>query len=147
MSRIAHPPPGAKEAETIVETRRDLLHGECLRARGGELDRERDAVQLSADLTDRREVGALDGKIATNRATAVEEDTNGREPLDLFRGCILGRRRQRLHHIRDLSCDAEQNATRRQHSDIAAGAEELVNELTARRRQMLAIVEHEQELA
>ena len=49
VSWVGKSVPGAEKAEAIVETGRDLVEGESLRARGGELDRKRKTVELAAD--------------------------------------------------------------------------------------------------
>ena len=49
MAWRGQPAPRAQEAEAVVETAGDVVDRERLGPRGGQLDRERQAVELTAD--------------------------------------------------------------------------------------------------
>ena len=56
-------PTAGEEPEPLVEQRQDLGHAERRDPRRRELDRERDAVEATADLVDRRRVRGVDAKV------------------------------------------------------------------------------------
>jgi hypothetical protein len=71
------------------------------RARGGELDGERQALQASADLDDRSGVGGRQSEVGPHGSGAVEEQGHGRrrrQVVDRHRGRV-GRERQRRDRV------------------------------------------------
>ena len=143
MSRVGKAAPGAEKAKAIVEAGRDLVEGERLRARGGELDRKRKTVELTADPRHGRHTSVVRRKFPAHSAPAREEQTDGCEQLDLFGRYVVARCRQRLDRGIDLTRDSEWDSTRRQHPHVAACSEHRVRKLAASRREMLAVVEYE----
>jgi hypothetical protein len=66
----------AQEAKPIIEPGRDLVRCHRPAARGGELDRERDAVEAGADLVDRGEGRIVEQKVRAclTRSRAEQAD-------------------------------------------------------------------------
>ncbi len=63
-----------EKPEALVEALRDLRRSEHLGPRGRELDRERDAVQSSADLDDRADVVVVEHEVTLRGAGAIREE-------------------------------------------------------------------------
>ena len=114
-----------EEVEPLREALEDLPRRERLRARGGELDRERQVVEARAELGDlvaRLEPGAL----------AEERDGLGRG--------------ERRHRVLDLALDAQELAAGDEQRQVGAGAEQR-RELGRRLDHLLEVVEQEEQLA
>jgi len=65
---------GGEKAEPVLETSQDLGHGQDLHACGGQLDRERDAVQAPADLRHRPGVLVREREAGLHRSGPVHEE-------------------------------------------------------------------------
>ena len=63
-----------EQVEALLEPGEQRLRREQLRARGRQLDRERQAVEPDADLGDRRRVRARDGEVGLDRLRALDEE-------------------------------------------------------------------------
>ena len=118
-----------QERENRVEALEEQLGREELRPGGGELDREREAVEAAADRLDRR--------------VGCELPPDGTRTLDEERRSVVGR--QRLEPVLPLARDVQRRPARGEHAHPGAGAEDRAD---GRRRleQVLEVVEEEQEL-
>ena len=143
---VGHAAPRTKEAHAVVESIGDLPDREHLGVGGRELDREREAVELAADLRHGGQPIRVDGEIAPDRVAAVEKEARARVPLDLVRLCGLVGGRERLEREVELAGDAQRDAARCQHADVRALSENLVRKRGAPRCHVLAVVEDQQEL-
>ena len=68
-----------EETEAVVELHCDLLGAEVTQSGGGELDRERDAVEVLADLRHGGGVGVGDAKRWTGATATVDEERDSVE--------------------------------------------------------------------
>ncbi len=140
-----------QQAEAIVQARRDALDRQRAHARGGELERERNAVQPPADVGDRgarsasvtRKAGcaaaarSTNSRTASNCASAVDGD---RLPM---------RRASRARAPGNVVSPAMRSGSRLDARIFRSrpACEQLPCELRAGLDQMLAVVEDEQQLA
>ena len=67
-----------EEAEALVEAARDLFRAHRRDPRGGELDRERDAVEPTADLDHGHRGGRVEGEPGFDRRGPFHEEPHGR---------------------------------------------------------------------
>ncbi|MEX1357594.1 MAG: hypothetical protein WD981_03120 [Gaiellaceae bacterium] len=117
-------PPSSEEVEALRQALKDLGGGEDARPGGGQLDREREAVEAAAELLDRR-VGLEPG--------------SGREQLDRLR------RGERDDGVLDLAAHPEQLSARHQQSQVRTGLDER-SQLRRGLHYVLQVVEQEQHL-
>jgi hypothetical protein len=73
LARDGRPAATGEQAELVVEARRDALDRQHLDPRGGQLDRQRDAVQAPADLDQRGGVVRLDPETRIDQPRALDE--------------------------------------------------------------------------
>src|SRR5260370_42246212 len=71
VSTTAH-----QKSETIVQTGRELLGAQELQPCGCQFNSEWDAVELTADLRDKRHIRVREAKVGCGRARAVDEKTD-----------------------------------------------------------------------
>ena len=136
-----------EEVEALLEPGEQRLRGEQLGARGGELDREREAVEADADLGDRGRVRVRHGEVGLDGAGALDEE---RDRL------VLRERRDRRAGARGRAGRAAAPGTRARRrggagmrlvtSSFSCGASrEQVGERGRRLDEVLEVVEDEQE--
>ena len=138
--------PAGQQAEAIGERRGDLLDGHQPHPRGGELDRQRYAVQRMADAGHGSRVVVADGEVRADLQCALDEEPDGiglRQPLDRL-GHALGGQRQRRHPPARLSGDAQRGAAGGEDRHPGRAAEQGFPRGSARLQQVLAIVEDDQ---
>ncbi len=85
--------------------------------RGGELERERNAVEPRAQLGDRRRVGVRHGEIGLLQARALDEQLHGFRAQQRCRACLAVGNAQRQHRIGLLAADMQRLAARREDAD------------------------------
>ena len=150
VPRERRPAAAGQQAEAVVEPRGDLLDGERPHARGGQLDRQRDAVQPLADLGHRRRVRIRQGEVGLHRGGPVDEEPHG-----------LVLRQRRRAPARRRGSGTESGGTRNATSPVSpsgsrlvarilhvrAGPQQRLGQPRARGDQVLAVVEHEQQCA
>jgi hypothetical protein len=139
----------AEQTEDVVQAPRDLLGGYHPDAGGGQLDRQRDAVEPAADLRDRGAVRLAEAEGGEHGARAVDEELHrlaGGQPLrgELLR--VVGER-ERGHQPGRLARNAERLAAARQQREARAAPQQRIGERGAGVDQVLAVVEHEQKRA
>ena len=144
-SAVRLPPPS--RSERVVEARGDLRGRERGDARGGQLDRQRDAVEAAADRRRRRRRCRRSSAKLGRGGRA--RSTNSAHRLGARAGrASSARQRERRHAPRDLAGDAQRLAARGQDAQArAAGAAAASASGAQRLDQVLAVVEHEQQLA
>ncbi len=123
-----------EQGEPVAETLGDLGHGQDPGPGGRELDRERQAVQRSTDLGHGR--CGLGGERERRPALGGES----REQPD---GLRFGERRQRPRH---LPVQPESPLAGRENAYPGGGVKHRDDELAHRLDQVLAVVEHEEQL-
>ena len=138
-----------EEPERVVETGRQRRDGHRSHACGGELDRQRDAVQAGADLRDVGSSVLVDGKVGACGAGPVDEQPHGVIAGErLERGVRSGLRcPQRRDPPGDLARHAERLAARDQDTDCWTGTEEPLDELSNCVEDVLGVVERDQRRA
>src|SRR5581483_10372271 len=133
-----------EQLERALEPSCHRLRREELRARGRELEREREPVQPVADLGHGRRalLGELEPRVDRTRPRREQPNRVVRD--DLLEGACRARRRQRGDRVLVLGGQPQRRAAGRQHAEAGRAAEELRD---PRRRvdQLLEVVEHEQE--
>ena len=118
-----------EERQSAIETLEKRFRAEELRARRGELDRQRQAVQAATDRLDRR---------ARREAPS--------RPRGLVRGTASPHlRRQRLERVLTLPGNPQRRSARHDHAQPIGGGEKRC-EVRRGREQVLEVVEQEQQL-
>ena len=140
---------GAEEPEAVVEPLGHRSGPERAEPAGGELERERQAVEPEADARDVRRVLLVERESRRGRRRALDEQPHRLVVEEIGRRERLLRvgDRQRRHAEHDLAADAERLAARREHGQPRRGAEDRVDERSARPEQVLAVVQDEQQRA
>ena len=116
-----------EQAEAVVEALGDLLDAQGRRARRGQLDGQRDAVEPEADLGQGGGVGVDEAVVGDEGAGPVDEQPGRLVAHQRFDRAIrdaFGRHRQRRHPPDDLAGDAEGLAAGGQHPEHRAGLEQ-----------------------
>src|SRR6185437_13507381 len=83
VARIASGRIAAQKAEPVIEALQDLLCREQRKARRGELQRERHAVEATADLGKGRRVRGVESEMRLYRADPGEQHPDGWSTLDV----------------------------------------------------------------
>jgi hypothetical protein len=125
--------PVREETEPLVEPTEDGRRAHRGGARGGELDREREAVEPAAELVDG--LAILRGHLepVTRRGGAIDEQLRRR--LD----------GERANRVGGLAVDGETLLAGGEHRDVRAAAYELVDDPRGDVHDVLAVVEHEEQ--
>ena len=136
-----------EEVEALLEPGEQRLGREQLRTRGGELDRERQAVEADADLGDRRRVRVRDREVGLHGPGALDEERD--------RVVLRERRRARAGGPGRAGRAAEPGTRARRRGGAGARlvassfrcrrGREQVGERGRRFEEVLEVVEHEQE--
>ena len=124
---------GSLGPEPGLHLRREVVHGEQPRARGGDLDRERKAVQADAQLADHLPVGLVELEAAVRRTGALDEQLDGRVLVEGVDGddALVG--------------EAKRRAAGAQQEESHAALDQVGDE-RRRARHVLEVVEHEEQL-
>ena len=130
-----HPAPAApaEQPEPLIEVSGDLgrLHRHDPRRR--ELDRQRNVVEPLADLLDRHPRCVVDREVA-HRSRPIDE-----QPERVLRG-------DRAEAVHVLTLDRQRLPARRNDANRRAAAQHELGKLRGRVEQVLAVVEHEEQL-
>ena len=137
----------AQETEAVVEPCRDRSGAQRAEPRGGELERERQAVEAEADAGDVVGVLVVEHEARRRGGRALDEERHRlvvREALRRLRALRIGdvERGDAKH---DLARRAQRLSARREDRQLRRRAEQRVREAGGRREQVLAVVEHEQQ--
>ncbi len=138
--------PAGEQAEPFVEALCDLGGRHHPDAGGGQLDRERDAVEAPADLRDRLQVLGRSGEAATGVGGAIEEEAHRFVLGQLFRAFVLVRNCERADRHEPFAVQPEALPTRREHSYAGASERERLHEARGRGNEVLTVVQDEQDL-
>ncbi len=125
----------AGEQVPVVEAAGHLRRAHRPHPRGGQLDRERQAVEPAADLGDR----------ALDLAVGVEVRPGGAGTLHEQRGGVGGGHRGQRPDL--LALDAERLAARGEHDDAGAVRHHAIEQPRRGVEHVLAVVQHEQQRA
>ena len=149
VSRQGRPAALGQQQQAAVEERAQLAHAEGVDPGGRQLDGQRQPVQPLADLRHDRHVGVGELEVLGAGAGAVDEQPHGAEGER--RGRVHpGRRRGRLErrHAQDaLALRPQRLPAGRQQADTRGGPQQLLREEGRSVGEVLAIVEHDQDLA
>ena len=152
---------GGQDVELVVEPGQDRVGRQDLDPRGGQLDRQRHAVQPGADGGDRRGVLVGHREARADRDGAFDEQPDGRvlaerdrvddprlaaevEPLEPAHLARVRRRRQARDRVFLLARDVEDGAARDDGLDVRRGPQEVGHD-RGRRDDLLEVVEDEQQ--
>ena len=137
---------GAQQPETVIQALCERARAEAPEACGGQLQRERQAVEPEADTRHVARVLVVHREPGDGRGGAVGQQPHGLVARQLLRGvAALGiGDRQRGHAEHDLPVGAQRLAGRRQDRQSRRPAQQLVAEGRTGGEQVLAVVEHEQ---
>ena len=138
--------PPVRRSRRLLEPGEQRLGREQLGARGGKLDREREAVEADADLGDRRRVRVRDGEVGLHGAGALDEE---RDRLVLRERRDLGQMRgvgqvERRHRELVLAGEVHGDAARDEQLQLRRSREQ-VGERGRRLDEVLEVVEDEQQ--
>ncbi len=135
-----------EQAESFVDPVEDLAGGHHRDPGGGELECERDAVEMVAELRNRRRVVRGDGEARSRRCGALREDAHGVGVGDLHRVARRVRHRERPERDGDFAVHAQRLATRDEHPHAGTRLERVGRELRGGFGQVFAVVEDQEEL-
>ena len=135
-----------EESEALVEARGDLVGTHHSGAGGRELDRERYSVQPPADLGDRGRSVGVEHEITARLLGAFHEELHCVCGDDLCGRRPLVGQRKRPHHHHPLAAHSEPFAPGREHTDAGARRQKSCDQLRSGVEEVLAVVEHDQEL-
>ena len=93
-----------------------------------------------------RELRRRGDRAAPDRVRPLDEQTNRLGSFELRWRGILVRAGQRVDRVDGLAVDTKRHPARREHADMVGAAQEARRERRARLDEMLAVVEHEEEL-
>ena len=124
-----------EQAEAVVQAVGELLERHRPQPGGGELDRQRQAVDPPAHVRDDRRRRLVEREVGRRRRGALGEQQHGRLLL------------QRPDGGERLAADGERLAARRQDPQPRAAGEQAIGELRRGHDDVLAVVEHEQRVA
>ena len=147
MARGGESPLRDEEPEPVVQPAGDLVERQDLRARRGELDRERQPVELAADPR-----GRLVGRRIERQAVPRQGRPVDQQPHRLARAhaihVVAGvRHGHRRHRVRSLAGDVEDLAAGREDPEVGHRLEQVARDLRRGLPDVLAVVEHEQHVA
>ena len=147
MARDADPARAREQPEPIVEAAGDLVRRERAHAGRGELDREGNAVEATADLRDRHAVRGRDPERRRGSHCALGEQANGVELAELLNaGAVHRGQRQRWDRKQRLAGDPEALPAGGEHPDTGACTQERVGDLRTGTDHLFAVVEQDERL-
>ncbi len=140
-------PLATKHVQAVAQARQQGRRGKDVRARRGQLDRQRDAFQIATDLRDRGGIGGVDLQIGVHGARTLEEERDRPGALDARRVRVARRRGfERAKRKELLAADADRGLARRKDRHARALHEQLLDRQVDI-RDLLAIVEQDQHAA
>ena len=133
-----------QEREPFAEALCRALRAEHADPGGGQLDRERQAVERAADARDRGSVLVRKHELWNGRPRALDVEPDSGDRVDLLdRAGALARRRQGRDPVLVLGPETKRDAARRQDPKRRCDVEELADE-RERTRKVLEVVEDDQ---
>ena len=146
LTRRRGPRSEPKQGQALIEKRCGLLQPVGVDPPGGQLDRKRHAVELSADADHDRGLRVAVVQPSAARRRALHEELRRRERLSDRRGesRIVGRAGERIQPVDVLALDLKSLATCRQDVDLRRRREDLRCERCNSLDEMLASIEHQE---
>jgi hypothetical protein len=135
-----------QQLQAVLHRFEQRPHAERRRARRGQLDRERQAVQRAADLDHRRGIGFAQREPAVDRVRALREQRDRAELQRLRRGQHLARHGQRPEAKDALAAEPKGRLACDDDTQRGRGVDQLRGEPGDVVEQVLGIVEREQHL-
>jgi len=135
--------PAGEQPESLVQAGGDLIDGEALHARRGQLERERQPIEPAAHLRHGGGVALRHAEAGLTRGGALLEQTHRLargQPPGILGVARIGER-QRRHAPNGLARDAERLAAGREHAHVPAGPQQRLGQRGAGRKHVLAVVE------
>ena len=148
LPRLERSPLVAQQPEGRHQAPRDLGGRQRACTRSRQLDRKRHPVEATADPHDVPRVGLRQHELRLDGARALDEQAHRLVAQQLGRRQRAGgvRKRERRHAPHQLAGQRERLAARGQHLNRRTAAQDLLDRLGAAGDQVLAVVEHDQQL-
>ena len=146
MPRVRGGPAVGQEPEPVRQARLDLRRGQRAQPRRGQLDRQRQPVQLPADPLRHRHRRHPARRPAARRRPAVQEQPHRRRLPGVLALSGLRRQVQRPHRAGDFTGDPQRLAAGRQDPQPRRGAQQRAGQPGAGIQQMLAVIQYQQQL-
>lgn len=140
QQRTARTP--GEQTEAVVQAQHDLLHRERPQPPGRQLDGQRDAVQAVAEQRDLLGVVLVQDELRQHGRRPVRE-----QPYGVRGAAGHGGHRQRGHRQQVLGRAPQRLPAGGQHPEPGGRPQQRVHQLGAGRHQVLAAVQHQQQLA
>jgi hypothetical protein len=135
-----------EEPHAVVQPRGDVVDRERAHARGGELDRERDALEPPADLAYGPGIPGRDAESRFHRRGALDEEAHrfaGRDLVERVRAERIGNGERRHRKLR-FAGDPQRLAARGENGQAGRRLQQLPRERRAGLHEMLAVVEDQE---
>ena len=146
LARQRGPASPGEESQAVAESRGDRVERHRAHARGGELDRQGDAVEVPADLDDGRRVRVAHAKRRQHRRGALDEEPHrGKRDRLLAITRLAGvRDRHRRHRVDGFARNPHRFAARREDGHPWRVAQQPLRQPRAGLEHVLAVVEDQQ---
>ena len=138
------PGTGREDAEAFAEAGTQTFDAQQRNARGGEFDRQRDAVQAPADLDHRGGVLRREREARVDRLRARQEQFHGTRLQRVATGCAVGHG-ERAEPIDVFIRRTERLLTRDEHAQARRRRAERLDQRDHRCRQVFAVIEDQQQ--
>lgn len=139
-------PSGGEQPEALVQPRGQRVDAEQRHARGGHLQRQRDAVQAPADRRHRRRIAVVEHEPRLGRLRAGDEELHRAADQRLLRGRVRLRRDAERRQAEDLLAgDADQLLRADQRADVRRRRQHRLQQRGNGVDEVLGVVEHEQQ--
>ena len=146
LTRRCREAAGGKQAQALVQRCGEFRQAEQRHPRGRQLDRQRDAVQLPADVDHRRHVVVGDLEAPVGCACALAEQRQRAEALHLGRRRCPRRQVERSEAIHLLVDDLQRHLAGDEQPHTRRGTQQRFRDDRDRLHQVLGVVERDQQL-
>ena len=144
MSAVGATATATQQTESVVEERQQRLGAQRRHSRRREFERERVAVQPSADRRDRRGVAGIESERMIGLRNAPEKKLDRRTAGCGSRRLFLSRNQQRKQPIDDFAGKADWGLARDQDLQLRSAQQHPLQHRAQCRCQMLDTIEHQQ---
>ena len=135
------PARSGQEREPVVQPGEDLGHGGGPEPGCGQLERQRQAVQLPAH---RHDVGCLRRHVGAGLPGPLQEQPGRVVPAQVGLARPGGRYRQRMHPPHDLALHLKHSPAGRQYPQRPGPAQQMIHQLRNTSAEVLAVIQHQQ---